>query len=302
MRGGCRTFWSALALMLIAPAVMAAGDGLATAYSRLQQAAAAPGSIHVRNEQLRKLYATSIAPQQTVGHAATATPADLATLYDAAGFMATTVRDTAYLRDMQLDLSELQRRKLDTDAVYQSMYGALVITRRFPEATTLARRHRSAKLDVLPRLVESADLRKSGPTELAFSPDGKTLTRQHVNLGKGTSMVIIGEPSDAATTAAISAIEADPKLSTALRGKITLVAPPTPALDAPAFLKWNATHPATPMTLVYRESEWTMITHWTIPTFYVLDHGKVAAVIPDKEPGAVRQKIAAALAVPRPAR
>ncbi|WP_250628023.1 hypothetical protein [Pinirhizobacter soli] len=300
MRGGCRTFWSALALMLIAPAVMAADDGLATAYSRLQQAAAAPGPIHVRNEQLRRLYAASVAPQQTVGHAATATPADLATLYDAAGFMATTVRDTAYLRDMQLDLSELQRRKLDTDAVYQSMYGALVITRRFPEATTLARRHRSAKLDVLPRLVESADLRKSGPTELAFSPDGKTLTRQHVNLGKGTSMVIIGGPSDAATTAAISAIEADPKLSTVLRGKITLVATPTPTLDAPAFLKWNATHPTTPMTLVYRESEWTMITHWTIPTFYVLDRGKVVAVIQDKEPEAVRQKIAAALAVPHP--
>ena len=194
MRGGCRTFWSALALMLIAPVVMAADDGLATAYSRLQQAAAAPGPIHLRNEQLRKLYAASIAPQQTVGHAATATPADLATLYDAAGFMASTVRDTAYLRDMQLDLSELQRRKLDTDAVYQSMYGALVITRRFPEATTLARRHRSAKLDVLPRLVESSDLRKSGPTELAFSPDGKTLTRQHVNLGKGMSMVIVGGP------------------------------------------------------------------------------------------------------------
>ena len=302
MRGGCRTFWSALALMLVAPAVMAADDGLATAYSRLQQAAAVPGPIHVRNEQLRKLYATSIAPQQTVGRAATATPADLATLYDAAGFMATTVRDTAYLRDMQLDLSELQRRKLDTDAVYQSMYGALVITRRFPEATTLARRHRSAKLEVLPRLVESSDLRKSGPTELAFSPDGKTLTRQHVNLGKGAGMVIIGEPSDAATTAAVSAIEADPKLSTALRGRITLVATPTPTLDAPAFLKWNATHPAMPMTLVYRESEWTMITHWAIPTFYVLDHGKVVAVIQDKEPEAVRQKIAAALAAPRPAR
>jgi hypothetical protein len=288
--------------MLTAPAIMAAEDGLATAYSRLQQAAATPGPIHLRNEQLRKLYATSIAPQQTVGHAATATPADLATLYDAAGFMATTVRDTAFLRDMQLDLSELQRRKLDTDAVYQSMYGALVITRRFPEATTLARRHRSAKLDVLPRLVEAADLRKSGPTELAFSPDGNTLTRQHVNLGKGSGMVIIGGPSDAATTAAVSAIEADPKLSTALRGKITLVATPTPTLDAPAFLKWNATHPATPMTLVYRESEWTMITHWTIPTFYVLDHGKVVAVIQDKEPEAVRQKIAAALAVPHPAR
>lgn len=295
MRGGCRTFWGALALTLIALPVMAADGSLATAYSRLQQAAAAPGPIHVRNEQLRKLYAASIAPQQTVGHTATATPADLATLYDAAGFMATTVRDTAYLRDMQLDLSELQRRKLDTDVVYKSMYGALVITRRFPEATTLARRHRNAKLDVLPRLVESSDLRKSGPTELAFSPDGKTLTRQHVNLGKGMSMVIIGSPSDAATTAAISAIEADPKLSTALRDKVTLVAPPTPALDAAAFLKWNATHPATPMTLVYRESEWTMITHWTLPTFYVLDHGKVVAVIEDKEPAVVRRRIAAAL-------
>jgi hypothetical protein len=288
-------FWGALALMLIAPVAMAADDGLATAYSRLQQAATAPGPIHLRNEQLRKLYAASIAPQQTVGHAATATPADLAALYDAAGFMATTVRDTAYLRDMQLDLSELHRRKLDTDAVYQSMYGALVITRRFPEATTLARRHRSAKLNVLPRLVESSDLRKSGPTELAFSPDGKTLTRQHVNLGKGVSMVIIGGPSDAATTTAISAIEADPKLSTALRDKITLVAPPAPDLDAAAFLKWNATHPATPMTLVYRESEWTMITHWTVPTFYVLDRGKVVAVIEDKEPAMVRQRIAAAL-------
>jgi len=299
MRGGCRTFWSALALMLIAPAVMAADGGLATAYSRLQQAAAAPGPIHLRNEQLRKLYAATIAPQQTVGHATTATPADLATLYDAAGFMATTVRDTAYLRDMQLDLSELHRRKLDTDAVYQSMYGALVITRRFPEATTLARRHRSAKLDVLPRLVESSDLRKSGPTELAFSSDGKTLTRQHVNLGKGMSLVIVGGPSDAATTAAVSALEADPKLSTALRDKITLVAPPAPALDAAAFLKWNATHPATPMTLVYRESEWTMITHWTVPTFYVIDHGRVAAVIQDKEPEAVRQKIASALAAAR---
>lgn len=299
MRGGCRTFWGALALMLIAPPVMAADGSLATAYSRLQQAAAAPGPIHARNEQLRKLYATTIAPQQNVGHTATATPADLASLYDAAGFMATTVRDNAYLRDMQLDLSELQRRKLDTDAVYQSMYGALVITRRFPEATTLARRHRSAKLDVLPHLVESSDLRKSGPTELAFSPDGKTLTRQHVNLGKGMSMVIIGGPSDAATTAAISAIEADPKLSTALRGKTTLVATPTPTLDAPAFLKWNATHPATPMTLVYRESEWTMITHWTIPTFYVLDHGKVVTVIQDNEPEIVRQKIASALAAPR---
>jgi hypothetical protein len=285
--------------MLIAPAVMAADGGLAAAYSRLQQAAAAPGPIHLRNEQLRKLYAASIAPQQTVGHAATATPADLATLYDAAGFMATTVRDTAYLRDMQLDLSELHRRKLDTDAVYQSMYGALMITRRFPEATTLARRHRSAKLDVLPRLVESSDLRKSGPTELAFSSDGKTLTRQHVNLGKGMSLVIVGGPSDADTTAAVSAIEADPKLSTTLRGKITLVATPTPNLDAPAFLKWNSAHPATPMTLVYRESEWTMINHWTIPTFYVLDHGKVVAVIQDKEPEAVRQKIATALAVPR---
>lgn len=300
MRGGCRTFLSALALLFIAPAVAAADGSLTTAYSRLQQAAAAPGPIHVRNEQLRRLYAATIAPLQNVGHAATATPADLSTLYDAAGFMATTVRDTAYLRDMQLDLSELHRRKLDTDAVYQSMYGALVITRRFPEATTLARRHRSAKLEVLPRLVESSDLRKSGPTELAFSPDGKTLTRQHVTLGKGMSMVIIGGPSDAATAAAVSAIETDPKLSTALRDKITLVAPPGPSLDAAAFLKWNATHPGTPMTLVYRESEWTMITDWKVPTFYVFDHGKVVATIKDKEPAMVRQRITAALDARRP--
>jgi hypothetical protein len=286
--------------MLITPMVMAADSGLATAYSRLQQAAAVPGPIHERNEQLRKLYAANIAPRQNVGHAATATRADLATLYDAAGFMATTVRDTAYLRDMQLDLSELQRRKLDTDAAYQSMYGALVITRRFPEATTLARRHRHAKLEVLPRLRESPDLRKSGPTELAFSADGKTLTRRHVNLGKGMSLLIIGGPADAATATAIRSIQADPKLSTALKDKITLVAVPTPTLDAPAFAKWNATHPATPMTLVYRESEWTMVSHWTIPTFYVLDHGKVVATILDSEPAVVRQKIAAALAALHP--
>ena len=185
MRGGCRTFWSALALMLVAPAVMAADDGLATAYSRLQQAAAVPGPIHVRNEQLRKLYATSIAPQQTVGHAATATPADLATLYDAAGFMATTVRDTAYLRDMQLDLSELQRRKLDTDAVYQSMYGALVIPRRFPEATTLARRHRSAGGSAVGKHDGLSDVVRHKQHAGAFAGEGEGVVTAQSPSGSG---------------------------------------------------------------------------------------------------------------------
>jgi hypothetical protein len=301
MRGGFRTLVGAWALMLFAPAALAADGGLATAYARLQQGATVPGSIHARNEQLRKLYAATIAPRQDVGHAATATPTDLATLFDAAGLMATTVRDTAYLRDMQLDLSELQRRKLDTEAVYRSMYGALLVTRRFPEATTLARRHRGAKLEVLPRLVESSDLRKSGPTELTFSPDGKTLIRRHVNLGKGISLLVVGSPNDAATTTAISSIEADPKLSSALRDKITLIAPPAPTLDAPAFLRWNTTHPTTPMTLVYRESEWTMITTWAVPTFYVLDRGKVVATILEKDPAVVRQKLAVALGTHHPA-
>lgn len=278
-----RCTFLAVALLAAAMPVLAVTSRTIQAHHDRLAQEATPSAVvpfHARMANVHAAYRTLFAPLQVARSVGTMPDADLALVYDATFIAAGATHDLAIVHDLQLDLSELQRRKLAKDPDYTKMYQALVGTRRFGEANVIARRHPSANLARLPQIREAASLSINGATELAFTDDGKTLLRQHAMMGKGAPHVVailhpLSQPSQEAATA----INADPALVAALKGHATWLAPPEGDLHQSTFEEWNRTHPNEVMTLAYRRSEWPSFDSWDTPTFYFFNQGKLVAKV-----------------------
>ncbi len=181
-----------------------------------------------------------------------------------------------YVRDMQLDLNELHRRQVATQADYTDLYAALIGSRMFAEARRLEAKRPLANGPI----PDYRDDSSSGSlTDLVVGPHGTALTRQNVSL-PATAIVVVVSPLCHFSQSAIRTIESDSTLRPIFRTHALWLVPPDDASTGfDTIADWNQSHPHEYMYSVYRIRDWPMIDRWETPTFYFVKNGKLAVEV-----------------------
>lgn len=149
---------------------------------------------------------------------------------------------------------------------------ALLAARRFDAARRFTHEHASAHLPPLPRFKGAdADL-GDRPSMWQYDDANDTLTRVPLDLAPLQILVLAGchVSVDAAND-----ITADPKLGPLFQRHARWLSLPPGNEDVQSVRDWNREHPKVPMEMLYARSEWPMFSHWAMPTFYIVQDGKM---------------------------
>lgn len=216
------------------------------------------------------LYDHLLAPYQHPRKLAGLNESDLGLLFRAAVTAASISHDARYLDDQRIDLTELHRRGIATSGQIVDVHDALIATRRFAEANALASAYPSAGMKPLPPLQQAPNLHDGSPTALVVLPDGKSLLRNPVDMQVPLRIVVVAGCHFSVD--AVRAIRANSQLDALFREHAVWLAGEHESLND--VLIWNREFPDQRMQVAWRNDEWSMLTSWDIPTFYVFRHGK----------------------------
>lgn len=178
----------------------------------------------------------------------------------------------AHIAQLQADLAEMQRRGMVGDKDYARLHQALIARRDFDAASALARRHPDMGTDAVPTLRKAAPLPPGQPTALAIDARNGTMSRQAFDLSTPLRIVVVASchfSQDAAR-----AIAADAQLRPIFTSDAIWLASENEHFSA--VTDWNRAFPDQPIHLAWRNSEWSMLDSWAMPTFYVYRHGHLA--------------------------
>ncbi|NYE29804.1 hypothetical protein HDE78_002770 [Rhodanobacter sp. K2T2] len=178
----------------------------------------------------------------------------------------------SHLDDLRNDLDEMQQRHMAEDQDYAGLYQALVTSRQFANAETVARQHPALGVDAAPTLVTGSVLLKGQPTALSLDAQAHTMRREAFDLSQPLRIVIVASchfSEDAAR-----AVESDPQLRPLFAQHAIWLASQSEAFQSVA--EWNRKLPDQPIHVAWQDSEWSMLDDWSMPTFYVFRHGRLA--------------------------
>lgn len=183
------------------------------------------------------------------------------------------VPDAGHVAQLRDDLAEMQRRGMIEDADFIELYRAELGTRAFDRAAALRRQHPGMGVPALPSFV-SGDAPPAGvPTALSVDVASGTMRRLAVDLGGPLRIVVIAGchfSEDAAR-----AIEDDAMLRPLFARHSTWLAAPSQRIDE--VVEWNRRFRELPMLVAWRQSEWSMLPDWGMPSYYVFRHGRLAS-------------------------
>ena len=92
------------------------------------------------------------------------------------------------------------------------------------------------------------------------------------------NIIVIAHPTCGFTRAVADAVRADPELLRMLSSSRTLwLSPQDGTLDPGIFTDWSERHPALPIHIAARQSDFPDLGYWGTPTFYILRDGNVVA-------------------------
>ncbi len=195
---------------------------------------------------------------------------------NSAAFYALRLRDVENLR---LVLDELSRRNEAKKQHFEDAYGAYVAMRRFDDARALANTHKLKDLEDLPPIVDSVSRSIQGPTVLRVAMAEHKLTRQALDIGTGTKIIVISHPLCHFSRNAVQAIEQDTVLSAIFKKNSVWIAPTDRRLYIKILQDWNQSHPLTQYSIAYDLREWPMVDSWATPTFYFLRNGELVGKV-----------------------
>ena len=225
-----------------------------------------------RAVRTRATYRKRIAPLQSRQTLARASPHDLSLLYRAAMDLAAADKDNPHvLADAHRDLQGLAAHGLATPARVQELYRLLVGARKFGQAHELAHKYPTAKLEPLPRLRDETGGDTGKPTYLLLKPDEHELVRKSIDLDHGLHIIVISGCHFSVD--AVKGVESVPRIAELFQRHAIWLASQTESLADVAV--WNREHPQQPMRVAWKNSEWTRITSWAMPTFYIFRDGKL---------------------------
>ncbi|WP_266159974.1 hypothetical protein [Dyella silvatica] len=232
--------------------------------------------------KISRIYDDKISPDQNAERLASINDHDLQFLYKSAHLAAFYTFDKKYLADMQLDLAELARRKLDSANNYADLYATLVSQRKFDDAKLLSKQRPAQTFKPLPIYRDSNKPIEPGPSVLALSdgPDGLEMRRSVVDLTRpATQIIVVSHPLCHPSKRAMHDIQADPAFSKAFASHARWITPQDGNANFDVLARWNKQNPAFSMSPAYRQSDWPMIDIWATPAFYFLHNGKVVKTV-----------------------
>lgn len=178
--------------------------------------------------------------------------------------------DADILASAQRVLGEMERRGVADNRARSRLFNALLAAGRFDAAAALAARHPDAGFPRVPRSIIAAD--PGLPSAWRLGNDGNTLTRIGIDLAPLQIIVAAGchFSADAARD-----IASDPLLGPVFAQHAHWLSLPPGHEQLDALQEWNRSHPQTPMLAIHERSEWAVIPKWNMPTFAVIQGGKL---------------------------
>jgi len=226
---------------------------------------------------ISKAYAVQFRTFQSPANIPRLAELDVQLLFRAADATLFYTDDRAFLRDMILDTSELEKRKADCQVQYADLFNAFVATRMFGAARAVATKHPSIVMARLPKFRDVSSGGRAGPTAMDLSSDERQLWRRDFRLSMPAQVVIVASPVCHFCEAAVIDIERDPHMRAVLQQHAIWLAPPDSSIPFDAVADWNRSYPAAPMKLAYSFREWPVLDRWDTPTFYFLERGRVVS-------------------------
>ncbi|GGY24921.1 hypothetical protein GCM10008098_18200 [Rhodanobacter panaciterrae] len=176
-----------------------------------------------------------------------------------------------HIAQLQMDLTEMQRRDMVEDKDYARLHQALIANRDFDTANALVRSHPGMGVDTVPAFHKPASLPREQPTALTVNARDDTMSRQAFDLSAPLRIVVVASchfSQDAAR-----AIEADAQLRPIFASDAIWLASQNEYFSSVA--DWNREFPDQPIHIAWQNSEWSMLDSWAMPTFYVFRHGRL---------------------------
>lgn len=175
-----------------------------------------------------------------------------------------------YLMHLQMDLAEMHRRGMAADKDYARLHQALIASRDFDSASALARHHPGMGVAITPTFRGPASLPPGQPTALTVDVRTGTMTRHSFDLSAPLRIVVVA--SCHFSRDAARAIQADAQLRPLFASNAIWLASQNERIDSVS--DWNREFPDQPIHVAWRDSEWSMLDSWAMPTFYIFRHGQ----------------------------
>jgi hypothetical protein len=248
-----------------------------SSFAALRAAGRGTGS----HEPLLAEYRSRFAPRQSEASLREMSDGDVA-LFQRAALIVASV-EPGDTHDMFLDLAEAERRAIAAPAWIKRTHDLLIVGRDFAAAETFRKRHPDAGFAALPPVRDERHGR--GPGVIEIGEHGDELVLRNVSIDRPAQVVVVAGchfSKDAA-----NAIEADPELRSLFSRDVMWITPAEYNPADPDLVQWNREHPLARMTTVWRESEWPLDLG-SMPTFYFLRAGHVAATVVGWQPDKVR--------------
>lgn len=224
-----------------------------------------------RSELIGRQYDRLFADLQSPNRLRSISAPDLRLLKRAAEHVMFHSPDATHVTQLQHDLAEMQRRSMARDKDYERLYRVLVASRQFDQAASLSRQHPGMDVAKLPTWRPNTTLPPNQPTALTLDDHGRTMTRQAFDLSAPLRIVVVASCHFSVNAA--RAIQADPQAGPLFAKHAIWLADQGDSLAR--VHQWNTDFPQQPIHVAWRNSEWSMLDSWRMPTFYIFRHGKL---------------------------
>lgn len=181
-----------------------------------------------------------------------------------------------YIAQLQMDLTEMQRRDMVQDQDYARLYSLLLSYRRFTDAAALLHQHPGLGESAMPIVHDhTGDSPHMATTALVIDKHG-SLTREPFDLSHALHIVALSGNGCHFCDEAAHAIETDAQLRPLFAHRAIWLASQGDGFE---YAKtWNHLFPDQPMHIAWQNSEWSMLGNdaWAaLPAFYVYQNGKL---------------------------
>jgi hypothetical protein len=232
--------------------------------------AASNESDGTRGKLIKNYYDNHIHQHQNPKGLAALTDDDLRTIFRDAYIAQFYTYDEKYVADMELDLDEITRRRIDTPELHALMHRAYIANRLFDKTKSME----AAAPDAF--RLRFSDLAVTSKKSVMLVTDHHSLERRPMDFDHGIHVIVISSPLCHFTQHAITQIESDPGLAKAMATYSDWIVPPEGDLNIEPLLAWNNIHKMAPMKLMYKAREWSELSTLDTPSFYFYRDGKLA--------------------------
>lgn len=184
--------------------------------------------------------------------------------------MATNVDDI--IQDILLLIPLVEQRGLDITPLASDAQVAMLGAGQLERARSFAAEHPSLDFEPLPLVKVSPDALPTGPRWWRLSPDAVSMQAESADLSELQLLVLAGCHFSAE---AAEDVQADPELAQIFARHAHWLGLPLGDEDIAAWKDWNRLFPKAPMHLITRRADWPMFPEWRMPTYVIVQDGKI---------------------------